>query len=103
MSVEAEAAEALRLIAEAGFKTGPGWHRAHQIAQAHEGEAIYDAIHALLHRIEGDRFNARYWDRRAGTNLGENGFAVEAARLRAMLSATSQSVSGNEPGMHSQD
>lgn len=87
MSVEAEADEALRLISEAGFKAGPGWDRAHQIAQAHEGEAIFDAIHALLHRIEGDRFNASYWDRRAGTDLGEDGFAMEAERLRAMLNA----------------
>ncbi|MDE0345544.1 MAG: hypothetical protein OXI66_07150 [Boseongicola sp.] len=87
MSVESEAAEALRLISEAGFKTGPGWDRAHQIAQAHEGEAIFDAIHALLHRIEGDLFNASYWDRRAETDLGQDGFAVEAERLRAMLKA----------------
>ena len=85
MSVDAEAAEALRLISEAGFTTGPGWHSAHQIVQAHEGEAVFDAIHALLHRIEGDRFNAGYWDRKAGTNLGGDGFAVEADRLRAML------------------
>ena len=87
MSMEAEAAKALRLISEAGFKTGPGWDRAHQIAQAHEGEAIFDAIHALLHRIEGDRFNAGYWDRKAGTDLGGNGFAAEADQLRAMLNA----------------
>ncbi|MDE0523326.1 MAG: hypothetical protein OXH79_15345 [Boseongicola sp.] len=93
MSVEAEAAEALRQISEAGFKTGPGWDRAHQIAQAHEGEAIFDAIHALLHRIEGDRFNAGYWDRRAGTDLGGDGFAVEADRLRAMLNGVTPKAS----------
>lgn len=85
MSVKAEAAEALRLISEAGFTTGPGWDRAHQIVQAHEGESVFDAIHALLHRIEGDRFNAGYWERKAGTNLGGDGFAAEADRLRAML------------------
>ena len=93
MSVEAEAAEALRMISEAGFKTGPDWDRAHQIAQSHEGEAIFDAIHALLHRIEGDRFNASYWDRQAGTDLGQDGFAVEAERLRAMLNAGAANVS----------
>ena len=100
MTDEPEAAEALRLISEAGFKTGPGWEEAHKIAQAHEGEAIFDAIHALLHRIEGDRFNAGYWDRKAGTDLGGDGFAVEADRLRAMLSAAPQSVSCKEPGIH---
>ncbi len=89
MSLEAKAAEALRLIARAGFKTGPDWDRAHQIAQAHEGEAIFDAIHALLHRIEGDRINAGYWDRKAGTDLGRDGFSAEADRLRAMMNAGS--------------
>ena len=101
MTIEAEAAEALRLISEAGFKTGPGWDEAHEIAQAHEGEAIFDAIHALLHRIEGDRLNAGYWDRKAGTDLGGDGFAAEADRLHAMLSAGSESVSRKATGAHS--
>lgn len=40
------------------------WEAAHNIAQNREGEWQYDRIHALLHRIEGDDFNARYWYRR---------------------------------------
>lgn len=40
------------------------WENAHEIAQQKEGELDYDRIHALLHRIEGDDFNARYWYRR---------------------------------------
>ena len=40
--------------------------KAHEICQSHEGEAMFDWIHALVHRIEGDDGNAAYWYRRAG-------------------------------------
>ena len=78
---------ALDLIETAGFATGPGWHEAHEIAQRHEGECLYDALHALLHRIEGDTSNADYWDRRAGTDLGGDGARAEAKALRALARA----------------
>lgn len=42
------------------------WDAAHEIAQRHEGDAMSDWIHAVLHKIEGDASNARYWYRRAG-------------------------------------
>ncbi len=42
------------------------WDEAHGIAQAHEGEALADWLHAVLHKVEGDVSNARYWYRRAG-------------------------------------
>lgn len=45
------------------------WHRAHDVVQAHEGEADCDLIHAHLHRQEGDTGNARYWYRRAGRTM----------------------------------
>jgi hypothetical protein len=44
------------------------WEQAHDIAQSREGEQPYDRLHAYLHRKEGDRFNANYWYRRAGTS-----------------------------------
>lgn len=37
------------------------WHEAHEIAQSKEGHPDFDRLHALVHRIEGDAFNARYW------------------------------------------
>lgn len=37
------------------------WEEAHEIAQSKEGHPDYDRIHALLHRIEGDEWNAKYW------------------------------------------
>jgi len=39
---------------------------AHQICQTHEGAPLFDWVHALVHRIEGDDANAGYWYRRAG-------------------------------------
>jgi len=40
------------------------WDAAHQIVQQYEdGTAAW--IHAVLHKIEGDDANSRYWYRRA--------------------------------------
>ena len=42
------------------------WDGAHKIVQADEEDATSCWIHAVLHKIEGDAGNARYWYRRAG-------------------------------------
>ena len=84
MPAERDANRALDLIEKDGFKPGPGWTAAHEIAQTREGEPLFDAIHAFLHRIEGDRPNAAYWDRRAGTDFGGKGLAQELTQLRAL-------------------
>ncbi|MGH7493071.1 MAG: hypothetical protein ACREOO_11820 [bacterium] len=41
------------------------WEKAHQIVQQYEDETA-SWIHAVLHKIEGDMDNSRYWYRRAG-------------------------------------
>jgi len=41
------------------------WDAAHQLVQHHEDDATAAWIHAVLHKIEGDLGNARYWYRRA--------------------------------------
>jgi hypothetical protein len=41
------------------------WNRAHALAQENAGKEG-DAVHAYLHRKEGDSENARYWYARAG-------------------------------------
>ena len=82
MPAETDASAALDLIAQDAFKPGPNWSAAHEIVQKHEGEPLFDAIHALLHRIEGDASNAAYWDRRAGTDFGKHGPEDELAALR---------------------
>jgi hypothetical protein len=41
------------------------WDEAHRLAQA-DGSAAGSWLHGILHLIEGDEENARYWYRRAG-------------------------------------
>jgi hypothetical protein len=41
------------------------WEKAHQNVQKIENEDAY-WIHAVLHKIEGDMDNSRYWYSRAG-------------------------------------
>lgn len=61
--------EVLIALKADGLGLGAAWQRAHHLAQQHEGEAAYDRLHALLHRIEGDDANAAYWYRRAGETV----------------------------------
>jgi hypothetical protein len=42
------------------------WDEAHEIAQRDESDATAQWIHAVLHKIEGDLVNSRYWYRQAG-------------------------------------
>lgn len=44
------------------------WNKAHEIVQDIETE-IASAIHAYLHRKEGDESNARYWYGRASRSF----------------------------------
>ena len=61
------------------------WEQAHAIAQSREGEPHYDQLHAYLHRKEGDRFNANYWYRRAGTAFFEGSLDEEWRSLVKQL------------------
>jgi hypothetical protein len=47
------------------YEKNEDWDRAHEIVQAIPSE-IGSAVHAYLHRKEGDIGNARYWYGRAG-------------------------------------
>ena len=42
------------------------WAEAHAIVQSDEEDPVSCWIHAVLHKIEGDTSNARYWYRQAG-------------------------------------
>lgn len=42
------------------------WHEAHGIVQTDEADPTACWIHAVLHKIEGDAGNARYWYHKAG-------------------------------------
>lgn len=41
------------------------WENAHAIVQKHEDDATACWVHAVLHKIEGDQSNSRYWYRRS--------------------------------------
>ena len=41
------------------------WDAAHELVQQYEGESKAAWIHAVLHKMEGDLANSRYWYRRA--------------------------------------
>ena len=42
------------------------WDDAHNACQRLEGDKTADWLHAVLHKIEGDEPNSRYWYRRSG-------------------------------------
>ena len=42
------------------------WDSAHRVVQQYEVDLDAAWIHAVLHKIEGDLDNSRYWYRRAG-------------------------------------
>jgi hypothetical protein len=42
------------------------WEAVHNLVQQYEGDATAAWIHAVLHKIEGDLGNSRYWYRLAG-------------------------------------
>ncbi|GAA4434614.1 hypothetical protein GCM10023091_09840 [Ravibacter arvi] len=57
------------------------WEQAHEIAQEKEGTKAYDRLHAYLHRVEGDEWNAGYWYRRSGAPMPGVPFKEEWAEL----------------------
>lgn len=41
------------------------WDAAHNLVQPYDGDTLAAWIHAVLHKIEGDLGNSRYWYRQA--------------------------------------
>ena len=59
------------------------WHAAHNIAQEYnDGTANW--IHAVLHKIEGDAWNSRYWYAR-GTGHSYEDYSDSTLELKAIL------------------
>ncbi|GGM81359.1 hypothetical protein GCM10010967_11480 [Dyadobacter beijingensis] len=72
----------LSVLLEALWHDANGdWEAAHNIAQSREGTRAYDRLHAYLHRVEGDTFNAGYWYRRAGAEVFKGNLKEEWADL----------------------
>jgi hypothetical protein len=62
------------------------WDKAHKIVMG-EGGKDCAWVHAYLHRVEGDRENARYWYRQAGRPEASGGLKAEWAVIAADLLA----------------
>ena len=56
------------------------WEEAHQTVHHYEDETA-SWIHAVLHKIEGDEGNSRYWYRRAGKMQHANDAPQEELRF----------------------
>ena len=61
------------------------WEKAYRICQMREGTPLFDWVHALVHRIEGDDANAGYWYRRAGKSRHLGSVEEEWQVIRAAL------------------
>lgn len=59
------------------FDANGDWEAAHDIAQSKEGTRDFDRLHAYLHRVEGDDWNANYWYRRAGATMPDASLKAE--------------------------
>lgn len=64
------------------------WQAAHRIVQDHEADPAAAWIHAVVHRMEGDLANARYWYRCCRRELrAEVSTGAELREIRAALLA----------------
>jgi hypothetical protein len=62
------------------------WQSAHEIAQEHEDDRNGQWLHAIVHRMEGDLDNARYWYGRCGRTLPDGvGTQEELKQIEAAL------------------
>ena len=79
MTQPAELARALDFLAAGD------WQRAHEIVQQHNS-TLAAWLHGIVHTIEGDLDNARYWYRRAERPFpGANAVPAEIAAARERL------------------
>lgn len=66
LAPEIEAADAPGLAKIGLHLLNDDLEASHVLAQIHEGEALADYWHAIIHRREGDYGNSRYWFGRVG-------------------------------------
>ena len=70
-------------VAVALLETGD-WQAAHAIVQEDEESALACWAHGIVHLIEGDTANARYWYKKAGRPFAED-VPKEIAALSAAV------------------
>ena len=61
------------------------WQAAHEIVQKDEESPLYCWAHGIVHAMEGDIPNARYWYARAGRREATGTLAEEWEALAALL------------------
>ena len=61
------------------------WDAAHELVQQHEDDAKAAWIHAVLHKIEGDLGNARYWYQQAAQLEATDTLEAEWSRITTAL------------------
>jgi len=62
------------------------WEQSHEIVQSLEADATASWIHAVLHKIEGDQNNSRYWyNRAAKIEHFQDEPKSELQKIRSML------------------
>jgi hypothetical protein len=59
------------------------WDRVHAIVQRLEGHLVANWLHAVLHKVEGDAANARYWYARSPMDYER--FPDSKVELRAIF------------------
>jgi len=62
---------AIDLLAAIDAALDGDWGRAHRIVQRDESDPLACWIHAVLHKIEGDAWNSRYWYSRSERHYDE--------------------------------
>ncbi len=82
---KAQLVASLDLLKKDNFQPGTEMEKAHQISQEHEGSQLYDWVHALVHRIEGDDANAAYWYRRANKKRHSGSIEEEWRIIRRVI------------------
>jgi hypothetical protein len=62
------------------------WDAAHNIVQQYDSDRTASWIHAVLHKIEGDRGNSLYWYSRAGKpEYADHEATAELQAIRAEI------------------
>ena len=75
-----------QLTSAADLAIAGDWEAAHKATQTLSGDATADWLHAVLHKIEGDHDNSRYWYERTEHEFEEFGDPkAELAAIRAGL------------------
>ena len=80
LSKDALSKQALKIAVQAALDGD--WHKSHNIAQDYSDNSA-NWIHAVLHKIEGDVWNSKYWYARTNGKMYED-FSDANEELKAI-------------------